>query len=94
MIKIEIGYALPVKQFLHSLFVSEGCTVVKAIMVSGLLEQFPDLQLNNNVGIFSKKVPLNHILKEGDRIEIYRPLLLSPNEARLLRHNNIRASMP
>jgi uncharacterized protein len=85
VIEVEICYALPDEQFLQAFSVSRGYTVIKAIIASGLLERFPEIQLKNNIGIFSKKVSLTHILEEGDRIEIYRPLLLTPNQARLRR---------
>jgi uncharacterized protein len=87
VIEIEICYALPDKQFLQAFTVPRGYTVIKAIIASGLLEKFPDIQLKNNIGIFSKKVSLTYILEEGDRIELYRPLLLTPNQTRLLRKN-------
>lgn len=84
MIKIEVCYALEKEQWLIPLEVPQGSTVIRAIMASGILEKYPDVELSN-VGIFSKKVSLNHQVKLGDRIEIYRPLALTPNEARLLR---------
>jgi uncharacterized protein len=85
MMQIEVCYVSPDEQFLQGLSVSGGCTVIEAIMASGLLNRFPNLQLTNNVGIYSKKVPLNQIVEAGDRIEVYRALQLTPNEARLLR---------
>ena len=88
MIKIEICYGLPDMQFLEALHLPRGITAIKAIMSSSLLEKFPDISLSN-IGIYSKKVNLNHILEDGDRIEIYRPLLMTPNEARLLRKKKV-----
>lgn len=85
MIEIEVSYASPQTQKLISLNVGEGSSVVHAIMQSGILDLFPEIVLKNNVGIFSKKVPLDQPLKNGDRIEIYRPLTCSPNQARLRR---------
>lgn len=86
MIKIEIVYAKPEMQILTELMVEYGTTIKQAIEVSGFLERFPELnQPTLIVGIFSKLVPLNHILKENDRIEIYRPLIIDPKAARMQR---------
>lgn len=84
--KIELIYALPEQQDLLELDVPEGTTVEMAIELSGILERYPELDLTQNkVGIFSEIVSLNKILRQGDRIEIYRPLLIDPMEARRLR---------
>lgn len=84
--QVEIIYALPAEQALKSLTVNEGCTVEQAIIESGILLQYPELELNNLVvGIFSKLVDLQHVLQEGDRVEIYRELIIDPMEARRLR---------
>jgi|688.fasta_scaffold606619_3 putative ubiquitin-RnfH superfamily antitoxin RatB of RatAB toxin-antitoxin module len=84
LIDVEICYALPAEQCLVAVRLPKGSTVIKAIMASGLLERFPELKLVQ-VGIFSKKVGLSCIVQAGDRVEIYRPLTLTPNQARLLR---------
>ena len=82
-IRIEVAYALPHKQTLLSLDVLEGTTVERAIQQSGVLAQYPEIQLTTNkVGIFSKPVPLNTELRDRDRIEIYRPLIADPKEIR------------
>lgn len=78
---IEIAYALPEEQILISLACQPGTTVQQAIEQSGLLERFPTL-LSHTVGIWSKPCPLSQPLKSNDRIEIYRPLTMSPMEAR------------
>lgn len=83
--KVEVCYALESKQTLIEIDIPFGSTVIKAILASGVLDLHPDVELNGNVGIFSKKIPLNHVLQEGDRVEIYRPLFCTPNERRLLR---------
>ncbi|MDX1901912.1 MAG: RnfH family protein [Gammaproteobacteria bacterium] len=83
MIHIEIAYADQDHQELLSLQVPQGATVETAIERSGILEQFPAIDLmRHKVGIFSKVVSLNTLLQEGDRIEIYRPLQIDPKEAR------------
>lgn len=82
-INIEIAYALPERYYLKSFQVDEGITVQTAIMQSGILSQFPEIDLSTNkIGIFSRPIKLTDVLKEGDRIEIYRPLLADPKEIR------------
>jgi len=80
---IEIAYAQPERQRLLSLDVPAAATVQEAIELSGIAALFPEIDLNvNRVGIFSKPCKLDQILKEGDRVEIYRPLIADPKEAR------------
>ena len=82
-INIEIAYALPERYYLKSFQVDEGITVQTAITQSGILSQFPAINLSTNkIGIFSRPIKLTDVLKEGDRIEIYRPLLADPKEIR------------
>ncbi|MDG6897815.1 RnfH family protein [Actinobacillus delphinicola] len=82
-IRITIAYALPKRHFLKSYTVSEGTTVEEAILHSKLLEKFPNIDLHKNkVGIFSRPVTLKDTVNNGDRIEIYRPLLADPREIR------------
>jgi len=81
--EIEVAYATPDKQILMSIDVPPGCTVAEAISLSGIREEFPGIELDPKaVGIFSRKVSMDHELKEGDRVEIYRPLLADPKEMR------------
>ena len=87
--KIEVGYALLERQFLKSLDVKPGASVSEAITLSGVLVAFPEINLDiNPVGVYSKKVTLDSVVKDGDRIEIYRALQVSPKEARRLRAKN------
>lgn len=82
-INIEIAYALPERYYLKAFQVEEGTMVQTAILQSGILQQFTEIDLRENkVGIFSRPTKLTDILKEGDRIEIYRPLLADPKEIR------------
>jgi hypothetical protein len=82
-IQIEIVYALPQQQILLPLSVDAGTTVEAAIRRSGVLEQFPEIDLaSNKVGIFSKLVKLDEMLRDKDRVEIYRPLIADPKEVR------------
>lgn len=82
-ITIEVAYALPEKQSLLQLQVVQGSTVEQAIEKSGILVSHPEIDLSENkVGIWSKTCKLNAELKDGDRIEIYRPLIADPKEVR------------
>jgi putative ubiquitin-RnfH superfamily antitoxin RatB of RatAB toxin-antitoxin module len=81
--QIEIAYAKPNEQVILVLDVSEGATVETAIIESGMLRRFPEIDLGQNkVGIFSKLCKLDRLLMAGDRVEIYRPLLADPKQAR------------
>lgn len=82
-INIEIAYALSERYYLKPFKVDEGTMVQTAILQSGILQQFTEIDLRENkVGIFSRPAKLTDVLKEGDRIEIYRPLLADPKEIR------------
>lgn len=81
--KVEVAYAKPGVQVIVPLDVAESTTAGRAIEASGLLERFPEIELaDNKAGIFSKPCPLNQVLRAGDRVEIYRPLIADPKEAR------------
>ena len=80
-INIEIAYALPDRYYLKSFKVDEGTMIQTAILQSGILQQFTEIDLRENkVGIYSRPAKLTDQLKDGDRIEIYRPLLADPKE--------------
>ena len=82
-ILIEISYALPDKQIIIPIKVPKEITVKDAIEKSGILKKFSDINLNENqVGIFGKLTTLDHIPRDRDRIEIYRPLIADPKEIR------------
>lgn len=82
-IRVEVAYALPERQEIVTIEVMVGCSVERAIEMSGIVEIFPEIDLTKQaVGIFSHKCELTTVLKAGDRIEIYRPLLLDPKEVR------------
>ncbi|RDI48050.1 RnfH family protein [Aquicella lusitana] len=86
LIKIEVAYALPDQQRILALEVEAGCTIEEAIHRSGMLALFPEIDLTQQkVGIFSKARRLSDGVKEGDRIEIYRPLTIDPKQARRLK---------
>ena len=85
-INVEVVYADQQKQFIERVEVSTSSCVREALEYSKIFIEFPELKKQNfEVGIFSRRVTLDTILKSGDRIEIYRPLLIDPKEARRLR---------
>jgi putative ubiquitin-RnfH superfamily antitoxin RatB of RatAB toxin-antitoxin module len=82
-IMVEVAYALPEEQVIISIKVPTKSDVKQAIKKSGIQKKFPNIDLSKNkVGIFGKKTTLDHPLKDRDRIEIYRPLILDPKEMR------------
>ncbi|MDZ7684056.1 MAG: RnfH family protein [Gammaproteobacteria bacterium] len=82
-IRVEVAYATRVRQSLIEVHLPKGATVREAIVSSGILEAFPDLDLDTvETGIYSERVGLETMLRTGDRIEIYRPLGKDPKEAR------------
>ncbi|MDH5633142.1 MAG: RnfH family protein [Gammaproteobacteria bacterium] len=92
-IQVEVAYALPDKQFLKPVILPDGACVREAIVESGVLNDFPEIDLPSvRVGIFSKKAVLEQLLNDGDRIEIYRPLTIDPKEARRRRAELPRGS--
>ncbi len=82
-IQVEVVYALPEKQYLRTVTVPEGSTIEQAVIASGLPELRRDINLaENKVGIYSRAAKLQDIVQDGDRVEIYRPLLADPKELR------------
>jgi uncharacterized protein len=82
-IKVQVCYAMPGVQVLRDLTVASNTTLQQAVKQSGVLQDFPEIDLAaNRVGIFGKLKPLDASLREHDRIEIYRPLIAEPKEAR------------
>jgi putative ubiquitin-RnfH superfamily antitoxin RatB of RatAB toxin-antitoxin module len=77
--RVSVAYAVPDKQVWTDLQVQEGCTVLDAINQSKIMARFPDINLDQQkVGIFGKFCKLDAVVKEGDRIEIYRPIIADP----------------
>jgi len=82
-LNIEVCYASDALQFLRALQVPAGATIEQAIALSGVLAAAPDIDLAvMQVGIYAKKKTLDTVLREHDRIEIYRPLIADPKNAR------------
>lgn len=83
MISVEVCYALPEKQVLIRLKLPLGATLLQALEASGLLQKHPEIDLKKNkFGVFAKLTKPEGILRDGDRVEIYRPLIADPKEVR------------
>ena len=84
MIHVEVVYALPQRQELVELRLPEGATVRQSIEASGLLEKYPDIDLDrrNKLGIYAKLVKADTEVRDRDRVEIYRPLIADPKAVR------------
>ena len=79
---IGIVFAKASKQIWMKLDVPEGCTVQNAVKRSGILQQFPEIDLDKHkIGIFGRVTKLDTILEEGQRVEIYRPITADPETA-------------
>jgi putative ubiquitin-RnfH superfamily antitoxin RatB of RatAB toxin-antitoxin module len=82
-IEVEVSYARPDVQVVLPVKVNADATVEEVIRLSGVLEQFPDIDLAvNKVGVFGKLSKLTAQLQPGDRVEIYRTLIADPKESR------------
>lgn len=87
-LNVEVVYALPERQVCLALTVAAGTTVHEALLQSGIARCFPELDLAGSpVGIFGKRVARDTLLKDGDRIEIYRPLVA---DAKAIRRKRVR----
>jgi hypothetical protein len=85
-INVEVAYALPHKQAIVEIRVVEGTTALEAAQQSGIADKFDGIDLDNaKFGVFSKLVSPGQVLREGDRVEIYRPLIADPKEVRKVR---------
>jgi len=83
LITVEVAYANPEQQVIIALEMPQGATVEQAIKTSGLLSRFPEIdQTTLKVGIFGSVCKLEQLLAKADRVEIYRPLIHDPKEAR------------
>lgn len=82
-ISVEVIYALPGRHELVTLRLPSGSTLGQAVAASGLPQKFPEVDLaTNKIGIFGKLAKTDAVLRDGDRVEIYRPLLADPKEVR------------
>jgi hypothetical protein len=82
-IQIEVVYALANRQDVIPLTLAAGTTLKQAIEVSGLMEKYPDIDpAKGKFGIYSKLAKPDTVLRDRDRVEIYRPLIADPKEVR------------
>lgn len=82
-LQVEVVFALPGQQVLLALAVDQGATIADVIEESGLAERFPDEILGNlETGIWGRPAGRDRRVEAGDRVELYRPLLRDPREAR------------
>jgi uncharacterized protein len=82
-IYIEIAYATPDKQLILECYVEPGTSPRDAVINSAIDEYFPEINKEScDIGIFGKVIRKDHLLENGDRIEIYRPLIADPKEVR------------
>ena len=93
MINVEVAYALPDKQRIEKLSVAAGTTALEAVKQANMGRFFDDLPDLTTVklGVFGKAVPATHELSEGERVEIYRELLVDPKAVRRARAEKAKA---
>lgn len=82
-IPVAVGYALPEQQSVVALEVAAGSTALQAVELSGMLDRFPEIASRPlELAVFGRKVQPDAVLKSGDRVEILRPLIHDPKDAR------------
>lgn len=82
-ITVEVAYALPHEQLILPVKVPNGTNAEQAVLASGIMKKFPEIDLTlNKLGIFGKAVKSDTILRHMDRVEIYRSLIADPKEVR------------
>jgi putative ubiquitin-RnfH superfamily antitoxin RatB of RatAB toxin-antitoxin module len=83
LVQVYVCYAVDQREWIRTMQVEPGTTIGQAIEQSGVLEAFPDINLTTApVGIYAKKKTLETVLRERDRVEIYRPLVADPKDSR------------
>ncbi len=83
-INVEVTYALPQRQEVVRVNLPAGATAREAVEASGLLQKYPDIELDgrNKLGIYAKLAKADSVLRDRDRVEIYRPLIADPKAVR------------
>jgi putative ubiquitin-RnfH superfamily antitoxin RatB of RatAB toxin-antitoxin module len=82
-LRVQVCWATPEQQVVKELVLPAPVTVEQAVRTSGILEELPGITLaDNEVGVFSERRRLGDLLRDGDRVEIYRPMQVDPKEAR------------
>lgn len=90
-ITVSVVYAIPAEQHLVTLQLPSGSTARQAVESSDLARLYPEIDLSQlKLGIFGRRIPEGHRLEDGDRVEIYRPLLIDPKESRRQRAQSAR----
>ena len=90
-LEVEVVYAGATEQIVIALSVPRGCTVAEAILRSGISQRCPTTESGSAaVGVYGKAVPADTVLCDGDRVEIYRPLIADPKQARRQRAAAVR----
>lgn len=94
-VRVEVAYSPRGRAVdLSELVLAEGCTALQALQASGLLERHPEIDLAVlRVGVWGRLCPTDERLREGDRVEVYRPLTVDPKEARRLRYRRQRGRL-
>jgi putative ubiquitin-RnfH superfamily antitoxin RatB of RatAB toxin-antitoxin module len=83
LLRIQVCYALPDESYLQEMTVAAGTTLEQALRSAGVLQQYPQIDLaTDKLGIFGKLRPPDTVLRDGDRVEVYRPLQADPKETR------------
>lgn len=83
IIEVEVAYATPARQKIIRLKVALGSTALEAVQQSNIRADFPEIELSQlSLGIFSKAIKPDTVLRDYDRVEIYRPLLADPKTVR------------
>ena len=82
-IRVEVACAAPDRVFLRTVTLPVGATVADAVAASGLEAAWPGVAIaDDRLGVFGRRVASRQVVRDGDRVEVYRPLLLDPKEAR------------
>lgn len=93
-IDVQVVYALPQRQELIKLRLPAGATAREAVEASGLLQKYPDIDLDgaNRLGVFARLVKGDAVLRDKDRVEVYRPLIADPKAVRRQRADEGKAA--
>ncbi len=82
-VHVDVVYAEPGRTWSRALRLPAGSTVAQAVEASGLAGERPDVRVADDMlGVFGRRVGPQQVLRDGDRVEVYRPLALDPMEAR------------
>ena len=83
LLRVQVVYALPQRQIVVDVALGRGATVGEAVVKSELLQRYPQIAGEPlNCAVFGRVVSLTDVLRDGDRVEVLRPLLVDPKEQR------------